>query len=119
MGNTIGRSIGAGLAAGALLFVGACGGSGGSSDSGRPSTTDLTSAITKTGDSSLLGNSGAKLTGEAASCLAKAMHDSDISDAGLRAIIKGDKDYKASSADEKAAASMIPDLQKCVPTPAQ
>ncbi|WP_310963646.1 hypothetical protein [Nocardioides terrisoli] len=109
MGTTRAR-LGAAVAAAALLTTAACGGGSGSS---RPSTADLSKSIRSTGDNSVLGSQASQLTKAAADCIAKALHDSKISDTALRAIVKGNKDYKASSADQKAATAVLPQLEKC------
>ncbi len=73
-----------------------CGGSDGGSD--RPSVDDIAGGIQD--------NMGAELGGdvsdELANCIAKAFHESDLSDGALQAIVDGDKDYKASDEDQDA-----------------
>jgi hypothetical protein len=108
----INRTGAGALAAAILLLTSACGGGGGG---GRPSTDQIASALQKSGDNSLLGSTGSQLSDDQANCLAKVLHDSGVSDAALRALIKNDNSYKPSAADERAARSMVPQFAKCVP----
>lgn len=103
--RTIASKTGLVLAAAALLATTACGGGG-----GRPSTNEIQKAIEK-GNSAL--GSDVKVPKDTAHCVAKAFHDSKLSDGALRALVKGDKDYKASSADQKAVDSLGSDVGKC------
>lgn len=107
------RKLGAALAVGVLLVATACG-SGGGDD--RPSVGDVSKALRKAGDGSLLGTAASKLDEKAADCVAKVLVDSEISDEGLQAIIDGDADYKASEADEAAVASIASKMVGCVPS---
>lgn len=95
----------------ATTLVG-CGGGGG----GRPSTATITSKIEDS--SSALGselNTGStKISSKMATCIAKVPHDSNLSDGALRALVKGDKGYKASSQDEKAIKTLTPKFADCV-----
>jgi hypothetical protein len=48
-------------------------------------------------------------------CVAKALHDSDISDGALNAIVDGDDDYKGNDKDAEALQEAITtDLPKCL-----
>jgi hypothetical protein len=88
-----------------LAVLTACGGGG-----GRPSEDDIAKSL-KT--NSAFGDlSGA--SDDAIDCIAKALHDSDLSDDALQAIVDGDEDYKADSDDTKAATEMVDDIGKCV-----
>jgi hypothetical protein len=87
-----------------LAVLTACGGGG------RPSEDDISKALK---DNSSFGDlSGAG--DEAIDCIAKALHDSDLSDEALQAIVDGDEDYKGSSDDTKAATAMADDMAKCI-----
>jgi hypothetical protein len=106
-------SLAAALTAAGLLSAAACGGGGGGGGGGRPSTSEIAKALGD-GDNSLLGSTGDNLGKSAENCIAKALHDSKISDAGLRALVRKDKNYKPSSGDSKAAASAADDMAKCI-----
>jgi hypothetical protein len=101
------------VAAGLLLLATGCGGSGDGDGADRPSTGELATAIQEGGENGMFGDTGAKLDQDAADCMAKALHDSKISDEALQAIVDGDEDYEASKADEDAASSVVVEVQKC------
>ena len=103
------RTFGAALAVGVLVATSAC--SGGS----RPSQGDVSSALQKGGDNSVLGGSGAKVSKKAADCIAKVLVESKISDRALKAIIDGKKDYKASKQDQTAAVAVSSKIVQCLP----
>lgn len=46
-------------------------------------------------------------------CVAQAVHDSGLSDNAVKAIVKGQQDYKPSAADEKAVSGLGTAIQKC------
>jgi hypothetical protein len=46
-------------------------------------------------------------------CLAKALHDSDVSDEGLQAIVDNDADYEGNPDDADAVADLVPLLAAC------
>jgi hypothetical protein len=106
------RKFGVAAATAVLLLTAACGGSGG----GRPSVGDIQKELTKNGGGDSFGL-GDKFTGDTAKCFAKAIHDSDLSDKAVKALIDQDKDFKPSSSDEKAIGSITTEFSKCVPTP--
>ena len=94
-----------------LAVLTACGGGG-----GRPSSDDIAKAL-KDKDNSF----GAQFSTVAANagddvidCIAKALHDSDVSDDLLQALVDDDAKYKANSDDEKALTDAIADIGKCV-----
>jgi hypothetical protein len=95
-----------------LAVLTACGGGGG----GRPSEDDIAKAL-KDGDNpagAAFGSSG--LDEKTIDCIAKAFHDSDLSDDALQAIVDGDEDYTGSKDDQKIAEdeNFQADLLKCV-----
>ena len=50
---------------------------------------------------------------EAIDCIAKALHDSDLSDDALQALVDGDEDYKGDKDDSEAMVDVASDFQKC------
>jgi hypothetical protein len=106
--NKSGRRFGAALAGCALLLTAACGGGGG----GRPSTAQLEKALSK-GTDSVFGSALSSVPSSAMDCIAKALHDSKLSDGALRAIVDNKKDYKGSKADTAALEGLQTDVMKC------
>lgn len=102
------RKLAAALAGSALLLTTACGGGGG----GRPSTDDIQKAISN-GSNSVFGSAMASVPKDALGCIAKALHDSKLSDSALRAIVDGKKDYDPSSSDKTAVTGLTSDIMKC------
>ena len=88
------------------LALSACGGGG------RPSTEDIAKAL-KDGDTDISATAEG-LDDDTADCVAKAFHDSDLSDDALQALVDGDDDYEGDEDDAKAAEGMSDELQKCV-----
>ena len=89
-----------------LTFATGCGGDGG----GRPSVDEVADGIQDGMGESF----GGDLTDEMATCIAKAFHESDVSDDALQAIADGDKDYDASEDDTKALSSVSTEsVTKC------
>ena len=103
------------LAAAALVLTFATG-CGGDDGGGRPSVDEISDGVQDTmGDT--LGDDVPKSTID---CIAKAFHDSDVSDEALRALADGDKDYDASDKDEKALQEVgTEDMAKCMTDAAQ
>jgi hypothetical protein len=92
-----------------LAFATGCGGDGG----GRPSVDEVADGIQDNMGASF----GGDVTDEMATCIAKAFHESDLSDDALQAIADGDKDYDASKDDTKAIESVSTEsVTKCVGT---
>jgi hypothetical protein len=93
-----------------MLFVlSACGGGG-----GRPSTDEIAKAL-KDKDNpagAAFGSSGA--ASDAIDCIAKVLHDSDLSDDALQALVDGDSNFEGNKDDEKAVADMTDDFAKCI-----
>ncbi len=106
--NKPGHKLAAAFAGSALLLTAACGGGGG----GRPSTADLQKALSK-GTDSVFGSAMSSVPKDAMNCIAKALHDSKLSDSALRAIVDNKKDYKGSKADTTALEGLQSDVMKC------
>ena len=87
-----------------LAVLTACGGGG------RPSEDDIAGALK---ENSTFGDLSAA-SDEAIDCMAKALHDSDLSDDALQAIVDGDEDYKGDKDDTEAAAAIADDFTKCI-----
>ncbi|MFL6158160.1 MAG: hypothetical protein ACJ72D_18870 [Marmoricola sp.] len=103
------RKISAAVALGVLLATSACGGG-----SSRPTQDELSKALQK-GGTSVLGDSGTKVSRKSADCVAKVLEDSRISDRALRAIVEGRKTYSPSRADQSAAIGVASKIVKCLP----
>ena len=104
------RKIGAALAVGVLLATAACGGSS------RPSKDDLSQALRKGGENSILGASSGNVPKSAADCLAKVLVGSRISDRALQAIVDGNKNYKPTTRDATAAGAVRSEIVECLPS---
>jgi len=89
-----------------LVALAACGGGG-----GRPSTSEIADALK--GDDSPLGAVTESASDDVVDCIAKALHDSDVSDDALQAPVDGDEDYDGSDDDKKAIEAASGDLAKC------
>jgi hypothetical protein len=93
-----------------LAVLTACGGGG------RPSTDDIAKALKDKGNPA-----GAALSTGAADdaidCIAKVLHDSDLSDDTLKALVDGDSDFSGNKDDAAAITKLAPEFAKCV-TPA-
>ena len=89
-----------------LAVLTACGGGG------RPSEDEIATALKDKGNPI-----GASIPSSAADdaidCMAKALHDSDLSDDALQAIIDGDNDYNADKDDAEAMAGLTDEMMKC------
>jgi hypothetical protein len=88
-----------------LAVLTACGGGG------RPSEDEIADAMKKNTEFSQLTDGASD---KVIDCLAKALHDSDLSDDALQALVDGDKDFDGSKDDEKALADASADFAKCV-----
>jgi hypothetical protein len=98
------------LAAAALVLTFATG-CGGDSGGGRPSVDEIADGVQDSMGDTL----GDDLPDGAVDCIAKAFHDSDVSDEALQAIADGDKDYDPSDKDEKALQSIASeDMVTCM-----
>jgi hypothetical protein len=89
-----------------LAVLTACGGGG-----GRPSEGDIADAMKENAEFSQLTDGASD---EVVDCIAKALHDSDLSDDALQAIVDGDEDYDEDEDDTKALADASADFAKCI-----
>lgn len=103
------RRYGAAVILGALLVTSACGG-----DEDRPSVEEVSTALRKGGDDSILGAAGANLDKKAADCIAEVLVESKVSDTTLDKVVGAEGDYKPSKSDEAALAKVGPKLVECV-----
>ena len=62
---------------------------------------------------SACGGLAAGASDDAIDCIAKALHDSDLSDDALQALVDGDEDYKGDKDDSEAMLDAVSDFQKC------
>jgi hypothetical protein len=92
-----------------LAVLTACGGGG-----GRPSTDDIAKALKDEGNpaGAAFGSGGA--ADDAIDCIAKVLHDSDLSDDALQSLVDGDEGFETNKDDEEAIAKMTPEFAKCV-----
>ena len=90
-----------------LPTLGACG-------DDRPSTDEIAGALRDADNAA--GRPYAELGGgdQAIDCVARVLHDSDLSDDALRAIVDGDEGYDADADDQEAAKDLVDDLSGCV-----
>jgi hypothetical protein len=89
-----------------MVVLTACGGGG------RPSEDDIAAAL-KDKDNPV----SAMATGandEAIDCIAKALHDSDLSDDALQALVDGDEDFEGDKDDDEALTGLVEDFGKCI-----
>ena len=89
-----------------MAVLTACGGGG------RPSEDDIAKALKD--DDNPVSAMAAGASDEAIDCIAKAFHESDLSDDALQALVDGDEDYKGDDDDEKAIADIADDIGKCI-----
>jgi hypothetical protein len=93
-----------------LAVLTACGGGGGGGD--RPSTDDIAKALKDDGNSASALATGA--SDDAIDCIAKALHDSDLSDDALQALVDADDSFEGSKDDEKAITDIADDIGRCL-----
>ena len=97
-----------------LALLTACGGDGG----GRPSEDDIAKALKDKDNAigaAIASTGGGEVTDDIIDCIAKALHESDVSDDALQAIVDNDEDYKGSDKDAEALQdAMTTDLAKCI-----
>ena len=98
------KNVALALAAVALTLS-ACGGGG------RPSVADIEKAIAS--EDNVFNAFTTDVGDDAVACMAEALHDSDLSDDALQAIVDGDEGYEGSSDDEKAIEGVTADLVAC------
>jgi len=89
-----------------LAVLTACGGGG-----GRPSEGDIADALKK---NDAFGQLTDGASDEVIDCIAKVLHDSDLSDDALQALVDGDEDFDGNKDDSEAIAGLGDDLAKCV-----
>ena len=90
-----------------LAVLTACGGGG-----DRPSTDDVAKAL-KDNDNAASGlATGA--SDDAIDCIAKALHDSDLSDDALQAIVDGDEGFEGDKDDQEAVEGVLNEIGKCI-----
>lgn len=96
------------VAVAALAFtLSACGGGGG----GRPSTDQIADSLK--GEDSALGSVTTGASDAVIDCIAEELHDSDLSDEALQALVDNDDDYDGSDDDKKAVEDIQDDLVDC------
>jgi len=88
-----------------LAVLTACGGGG------RPSEDDIAKALKDKGNP--IGATIPEAADDVIDCIAKALHDSDLSDDALQALVDGDADYGADNDDAEAMADLTDDITKC------
>ena len=96
-----------------LLTVSACGGG----DSDRPTADEISKSLRSDAVRSALGQTDA-FSKKAADCIGKALVGSDVSDAGLRGFVKGDKDFTPTKKDTAAFGKVLATLAACNPVEA-
>jgi len=91
-----------------LAVLTACGGGG-----GRPSEDDIANALKDKGNPIGASIPSSAAADDAIDCIAKAFHDSDLSDDALQAIVDGDEDYATDKDDAEAIAGLSDEIIKC------
>jgi hypothetical protein len=93
-----------------LAVLTACGGGG------RPSTEDIAKALKDKDNAAGQAFGASGVDDKTIDCIAKAFHDSDLSDDALQAIVDGDDDFKGDKDDEKVLddPDFAADVAKCV-----
>ena len=99
------RKLGLAVAATVVLLAG-CGGGG-----GRPSVDEISQVLQDGGD---IGGEDFSFPEDQADCVAKAFHESDLSDDALNAMVEKDNDYEPSDTDTKALTGIQSDVMTCV-----
>ena len=90
-----------------LAVLTACGGGGG----GRPSEDEIAKALKGNAEFSQI-TDGASDT--VIDCIAKTLHDSDLSDEALQALVDGDENFDGNKEDTQALADVSADFAKCI-----
>ena len=96
-----------------LLFaLSACGGGGG----GRPSQDDIAKALKDSDNPAGQAFQAGGTSDDVLDCVAKALHDSDLSDDALQALVDGDEKYDGSKKDQDIISSgdLSKDIADCV-----
>jgi hypothetical protein len=92
--------------AGLALALSACGG-----DAERPSVDEIEKAMKQ--EDNVLNAFTIDAEDSVVTCMAEALHDSDVSNEALQAIVDNDEGYDGSSDDEKAIEDVTGDLLDC------
>ncbi len=90
------------------VILTACGGGG----SSRPSTEEISKSFQSGKASEVLGEGS--LSADVADCMAKVLHDSDLSDKTLNALVDGDSDYEGSDDDATTLSELGTKMAECV-----
>jgi hypothetical protein len=90
-----------------LAVLTACGGGG------RPSTDDIAKALKDKGNPNGVAIASAA-SDQAIDCIAKVLHDSDLSDDALQALVDGDSGFEGNKDDAAAIGKLTDDFAKCV-----
>ena len=96
------KTLSAAFVVAALTLTSACGGGGGD----RPSADDVAAQLKK--------SAGSAITDKQADCAAKAIVDSDLSDAAVKAVAENDTKYKPTDQDTKAQGEVSKEIGKCI-----
>jgi len=91
-----------------MVVLTACGGGG-----GRPSTDDIAKALKDKGNPNGVAIASAA-SDDAIDCIAKVLHDSDLSDDALNALVDGDSDFEGNKDDAEAISGLTDDFAKCI-----
>ena len=96
------KTLSAAFVVAALTLTSACGGGGGD----RPSQDKVAAQLKK--------STNGAITGKQADCAAKAIVDSDLSDAAVKAVAENDTKYKPNDQDTKAQGDISKEISKCI-----
>jgi hypothetical protein len=91
-----------------LAVLTACGGGG------RPSTDDIAKALKDKDNPAGAAFGSSDAAAAAIDCIAKVLHDSDLSDDALQALVDGDEGFEGNKDDQAAIAKLTPEFAKCV-----
>lgn len=91
-----------------LAVLTACGGGG-----GRPSQDDIAKALKDKGNPAGAAFQTTAASDDMIDCIAKVLHDSDLSDDALQALVDGDSDYAGDKDDAEAISGLADDMIKC------
>lgn len=89
-----------------LAVLTACGGGG-----GRPSEDDIAKALKGNSEFGQITDGASEAVID---CIAKTLHDSDLSDEALQALVDGDENFDGSKEDSQALADVSADFTKCI-----
>lgn len=97
-------------AACAAATVSSCGGSSGDD---RPTAKEISSSLHEGKAAEAMGVDGGSLPAKVVDCMAAALHDSDLSDEALQALVDGDTRFEGSAADNEALQGVTSDISAC------